>query len=97
VGSKINRILLLIFFLLISIIWFYLKDNRHIFNFIFQEKEIRVILKNQTDETSVLRIQEGTRVRDVLKIVNYEVINSENPELDRQLSDGDFIDLKKGF
>jgi len=97
VGLKLKNAVLLLFFLGISIIWFYLKDNRHILNFIFQEHDIRVIIRNLEDKESVLKVPVGSRVRDVLNTIDYKLVYSENPELDRVLSDGDFIDLKKGF
>ena len=90
VNSK--NLLVLSLFLGILGTWIYGNKNRQLLDYIYKEQDIRVIINGK-----VIRIPEGSRVKDALGLLNEGYSVLEDLDLERELSDGDIIDLNKGL
>jgi hypothetical protein len=90
VNSK--NLLVLSIFLGIVGVWGYVNKNRHLLDYIYKEQDIRVIINGK-----VIRIPEGSRVKDALGLLNEGYSELEDLDLERELSDGDIIELNKGL
>ena len=90
VNSK--NLLVLSIFLGIIGAWIYGNKNRHLLDYIYKEQDIRVIINGK-----VVRIPEGSRVKDALGLINEGYSELEVLDLERELSDGDIIELNKGL
>ena len=87
-----KNLLVLSIFLGIVGVWGYVNKNRHLLDYIYKEQDIRVIINGK-----VVRIPEGSRVKDVLGLINEGYSELEDLDLERELSDGDIIELNKGL
>jgi len=90
VNSK--NLLVLSIFLGIIGAWIYGNKNRYLLDYIYKEQDIRVIINGK-----VVRIPEGSRVKDALGLINEGYSELEDLDLERELSDGDIIELNKGL
>ncbi len=90
VSSK-NLLVLSIFIGIVGL-WIYANKNRHLLDYIYKEHDIRVIINGK-----VIRIPEGSRVKDALSLINEGYSELEDLDLERELSDGDIIELNKGL
>jgi hypothetical protein len=90
VNSK--NLLVLSLFLGILGVWIYGNKNRQLLDYIYKEQDIRVIINGK-----VIRIPEGSRVKDALGLLNEGYSVLEDLDLERELSDGDIIYLNKGL
>jgi hypothetical protein len=92
VNSK--NLLVLSIFLGIVGAWIYSNKNRHLLDYIYKEQDIRVIINGK-----VVRIPEGSRVKDAFGLINegYSELEALDLDLERELSDGDIIELNKGL
>jgi len=96
-GTKPKNILVIVIFLGFLVTWFYLKNNRQLLDYVYKESEIRIIVKDGSEVSSVVVIPQGSKVRDLIKLKKLEKLNLEIHDLERELSDGDIIDFEKGF
>jgi plastocyanin domain-containing protein len=96
-GTKPKNILVIVIFLGFLVTWFYLKNNRQLLDYVYKESEIRIIVKDGSEVSSVVVIPHGSKVRDLIKLKKLEKLNLEIHDLERELSDGDIIDFEKGF
>ncbi len=96
-GTKPKNILVIIIFLGFLVTWIYLKNNRQLLDYVYKESEIRVIIKDGNEVSSVVVIPQGSKVKDLIKLKNLDKQNLEIHDLERELSDGDIIDFEKGF
>lgn len=89
-----KNLLVLSIFLGIVGAWIYGNKNRHLLDYIYKEQDIRVIINGK-----VVRIPEGSRVKDALGLINegYSELEDLDLDLERELSDGDIIELNKGL
>lgn len=89
-----KNLLVLSIFLGIVGAWIYSNKNRHLLDYIYKEQDIRVIINGK-----VVRIPEGSRVKDALGLINegYSELEDLDLDLERELSDGDIIELNKGL
>lgn len=87
-----KNLLVLSIFLGIVGAWIYVNKNRHLLDYIYKEQDIRVIINGK-----VIRIPEGSRVKDALGLINEGYSELEDLDLERELSDGDIIELNKGL
>lgn len=87
-----KNLLVLSIFLGIVGAWIYGNKNRHLLDYIYIEQDIRVIINGK-----VVRIPEGSRVKDALGLINEGYSELEDLDLERELSDGDIIELNKGL
>jgi hypothetical protein len=90
VNSK--NLLVLSIFLGIVGAWIYGNKNRHLLDYIYKEQDIRVIINGK-----VVRIPEGSRVKDVLGLINEGYSELEGLDIERELSYVDIIELNKGL
>jgi hypothetical protein len=96
-GTKPKNFLVIIIFLGFLLTWFILKNNRQLLDYVYKESEIRIIVKDGNEVSSVVVIPQGSKVRDLIKLKKLEKLNLEIHDLERELSDGDIIDFEKGF
>jgi plastocyanin domain-containing protein len=96
-GTKPKNFLVIIIFLGFLLTWFTLKNNRQLLDYVYKESEIRIIVKDGNEVSSVVVIPQGSKVRDLIKLKKLEKLNLEIHDLERELSDGDIIDFEKGF
>ncbi len=96
-GTKPKNILVIIIFLGFLVTWIYFKNNRQLLDYVYKESEIRVIIKDGNEVSSVVVIPQGSKVKDLVKLKNLDKQNLEIHDLERELSDGDIIDFEKGF
>jgi plastocyanin domain-containing protein len=96
-GTKPKNFLVIIIFLGFLLTWFTLKNNRQLLDYVYKESEIRIIIKDGNEVSSVVVIPQGSKVRDLIKLKKLEKLNLEIHDLERELSDGDIIDFEKGF
>jgi len=89
---NLKNLLVLSIFLGIVGVWIYGNKNRQLLDYIYKEQEIRVIINGK-----VVRIPEGSRVKDALGLINEGYSELEDLDLERELSDGDIIELNKGL
>ena len=87
-----KNLLVLSVFLGIVGAWIYGNKNRHLLDYIYKEQDIRVIINGK-----VVKIPEGSRVKDALGHINEGYSELEDLDLERELSDGDIIELNKGL
>lgn len=89
-----KNLLVLSIFLGIVGAWIYGNKNRHLLDYIYKEQDIRVIINGK-----VVRIPEGSRVKDALGLISegYSELEDLDLDLERELSDGDIIELNKGL
>ncbi len=87
-----KNILVVSLFLGIFVVLISIKDNLPLLGSIYKEQEIRVIING-----NVIRIPEGSRVKDALEQANEGYSKLEDLDLERELSDGDIIELNKGL
>ncbi len=87
-----KNLLVLSLFLGILGVWIYGNKNRQLLDYIYKEQDIRVIINGK-----VIRIPEGSRVKDALGLLNEGYSVLEDLDLERELSDGDIIYLNKGL
>jgi len=97
VVKRQKKFLVLLFFLFIIGFWFYLAKNRDILNSIYREKEIRVLVKGENDKIQLLKVPQGSKLKDIYPNVDIEIHSNELLNLERELSDGDIIDFTKGL
>jgi len=96
-GIKPKNILVIIIFLGFLVTWNYLKNNRQLLDYVYKENEIRIIIKDGNNVSSVVVVPQGSKVSDLIKLKKLEKLNLEIHDLERELSDGDIIDFEKGF
>ena len=87
-----KNILVVSLFLGIFVVLISIKENISLLGYIYKEQEIRVIING-----TIIRIPEGSRVKDALEKANEGYSKLENLDLERELSDGDIIELNKGL
>lgn len=86
-----NLLVLSVFFGIVGA-WIYGNKNRYLLDYIYKEQDIRVIINGK-----VVKIPEGSRVKDAIGHINEGYSELEDLDLERELSDGDIIELNKGL